>query len=361
MMNKKPPLFSVIRQFLLPVLVVASCPVMAQVADSAQTGGEQVHVVQPGETLYRIATNNNMTVERLMAINGLSETTIRAGQRLRVTSGAPSTEGPAAPPADTGRVESQSPETEPPVDVERPVAETQSSGGTVYVVEPGDTLFSIALRYNTSVEALRRLNGISGDNIEVGQRLVVSGEGGAPAPTVSQQPVERRPWRIDDTTIPSDLVHFVQPGETLYSIAALYGFSLDELAGANQLTTAPLTQGEMIYLPAPRRPGSEDQPLLNLPIHEEGRAIVYPEVMEGRETTYGETYDPEKLTASHRTLPVGTVLLVTNPDTGRSTFVRVNDQGPVSRAYVAELSAAAAEALALDPDTASELIIRLLP
>lgn len=235
------------------------------------------------------------------------------------------------------------------------------------MVEAGDTLFSIARRYNTTVDGLRRLNGISGDQIEVGQRLVVSGQAGvqpgpevAQQPAVSQAPIERRPWRIDHTTIPADEVHFIQQGETLYSIAARYGFSVDDLAGANELTTAPLTPGEIIYLPSPRRPGSIDRPLLNLPVHEEGRALVYPREMDGRQTTYGETYNPEKLTASHRTLPPGTVLLVTDPASGRSTFVRVNDQGPVSQAYLIELSAAAAEAIDIDPDTSTDVILRLV-
>ena len=75
----------------------------------------------------------------------------------------------------------------------------------------------------------------------------------------------------------------------------------------------------------------------------------------------GTPYDPGALTASHRTLPIGTVVLVTNPESGRSTFVTVADRGPVSQSYLLELSEAAAEVLALDPNAARRVELRTLP
>ena len=83
--------------------------------------------------------------------------------------------------------------------------------------------------------------------------------------------------------------------------------------------------------------------------------------MRGRPTESGEPYDPLAFTLSHRTLPFGTVVLVTNPASGRSTFARVTDRGPVSRSYLVELSAAAATALSLDPNAARRVEIRSLP
>ena len=92
-----------------------------------------------------------------------------------------------------------------------------------------------------------------------------------------------------------------------------------------------------------------------------GLALVYPDVMSGRRTASGEAYDPLEFTASHRNYPFGTVLLITNPMSGRSTFVRVIDRGPVSEAYLIELSAAAATALELDPNAARQVEIREVP
>ena len=67
---------------------------------------------------------------------------------------------------------------------------------------------------------------------------------------------------------------------------------------------------------------------------------------------------PGPPTIANRTLPFGTVVLVTNPASGRSTFARVTDRGPVSRSYLIELSAAAATALELDPNAARRVDVR---
>ena len=148
--------------------------------------------------------------------------------------------------------------------------------------------------------------------------------------------------------------------QTLYSIAAAYGFTVDALIGGNTLSTAPLVPGTLLYLPAPVDPSWAASRTLP-DVSEAGLALVYPDVLTGRPTASGEPYDPLALTASHRDLPLGTILLVTNPASGRSTFVRVADRGPVSRAYLVELSAAAATALDLDPNAARRVELRLLP
>jgi rare lipoprotein A len=75
-----------------------------------------------------------------------------------------------------------------------------------------------------------------------------------------------------------------------------------------------------------------------------GLAIYYSKGYEGK-TTSGEPYDPKKFTAAHRTLPFGTRVLVTDPQTKLSVEVVVNDRGPFTKGYVIDLSFAAAEAL----------------
>ena len=356
----------------------------------AQTPG--VHVVEAGETLFRISRTYGLTVDRLRELNGLEGDQIEVGQRLRVSDGAatppprrPAPE-PAAPPAPrpeppprlptpAPRAEPAPPPAETPMEVpsETPAAPTAGSPA-VHVVEAGETLFRIALRYDTTVDELRRANGIVGDQIEVGQRLRVGGgaasaapastaSGGAaprPAPSGPVRLGTARPWSVEDTTVPADLVHFSEPGETLYSIAAATGVAVDELTAANALTTAPLPPGTPVYLPRPVDPAEVVERALP-PVVAEGLALVFPDAMAGRRTESGEAYDPGAFTASHREVPLGTVLLVTSPATGRSTFVRVTDRGPVSQAYLVELSAAAAGVLGLDPDGAGRVELRRVP
>ena len=75
-----------------------------------------------------------------------------------------------------------------------------------------------------------------------------------------------------------------------------------------------------------------------------GVAAYYDKNYHGR-TAAGDQYDPEKLTAAHRTLPFGTRLKVTDRKTGRSVEVVVNDRGPFTRGRVLDLSLAAAKEL----------------
>lgn len=331
-------------------------------AASAQTTSRDLHVVQTGETLFRIARQHGLTVERLRELNNLSGDAIQVGQTLRVSSRVPMPDRTVAPaPAAPAPA---APSTPPAASTPAP-----ASDATLHVVQAGDTLYRIAQRYRTTVDAIRRLNGLAGDQIEIGQRLVVSGEPGAavaagrvgpPAAPVALPAATRRTWAINRTVVPADEVHFVEPGETLYSIATMYRLSLDDLAGANVLTTAPLVPGTMLSLPTRVEPAVAAARGLPPPV-ESGLALVYPDVMRGRTTASGEVYDPLALTASHRDYPLGTVLLVTNPANNRSTFVRVIDRGPVSQSYLLELSAAAASVLELDPDTARRVDVRLLP
>jgi rare lipoprotein A len=67
----------------------------------------------------------------------------------------------------------------------------------------------------------------------------------------------------------------------------------------------------------------------------------------GQRTASGEVFDPGALTCAHKTLPFGTRLLIRNPDTGRSVWVRVNDRGPYAGGRQLDLSQGAAEAIGL--------------
>jgi rare lipoprotein A len=76
-----------------------------------------------------------------------------------------------------------------------------------------------------------------------------------------------------------------------------------------------------------------------------GVASWYGERHQGRRTASGELYDMHRLTAAHGVLPLGTLVLVTNLQNGRSVEVRVNDRGPAVARRIIDLSYAAAQAL----------------
>jgi rare lipoprotein A (peptidoglycan hydrolase) len=78
-----------------------------------------------------------------------------------------------------------------------------------------------------------------------------------------------------------------------------------------------------------------------------GKASYYAHGLDGRKTASGERYDPNAMTAAHRTLPLGTQLKVTNPKTDKSVVVTVNDRGPVPKDRMVDLSNAAAKELGM--------------
>ena len=75
-----------------------------------------------------------------------------------------------------------------------------------------------------------------------------------------------------------------------------------------------------------------------------GLASVY-DRSSGEETASGEQLREESLTAAHRTLPLGTVVEVTNRQNGRKAVVRINDRGPFVRGRIIDLTPAAARTL----------------
>ncbi len=80
---------------------------------------------------------------------------------------------------------------------------------------------------------------------------------------------------------------------------------------------------------------------------EEGLASWYGPGFHGRRTASGEIYNMYAFTAAHKTLPLGTEVLVINLENGRQTIVRINDRGPFVKGRIIDLSYAAARALGM--------------
>jgi rare lipoprotein A len=78
-----------------------------------------------------------------------------------------------------------------------------------------------------------------------------------------------------------------------------------------------------------------------------GVASYYGSRFAGRPTASGEAFDPQQLTAAHRTLPFGSLVRVTNPRNGRSVVVRINDRGPYAHGRTIDLSRAAADQIGI--------------
>ncbi len=99
---------------------------------------------------------------------------------------------------------------------------------------------------------------------------------------------------------------------------------------------------------------------LSLQAQEIGLAGYYSDEFEGSTTAYGERYDKNKLTAAHKTHPLGTYLRVTRLDNKKSVVVRVNDQGPYVSRRIVDVSRAAAKKLDMISDGEAEVQVEVV-
>lgn len=145
----------------------------------------------------------------------------------------PAAETPVATPAATPVTV-----TEAPTEAATPVTTTPGT----HVVQAGENLFRIALRYNVSVDELAKANNITNATIYVGQVLTIPG--GTTAPVTQPTPGSADPGS-------GATVHVVQPGENLFRIALRYGLDYNYLASYNGITDpSRVFVGQQIKIPA---------------------------------------------------------------------------------------------------------------
>lgn len=93
---------------------------------------------------------------------------------------------------------------------------------------------------------------------------------------------------------------------------------------------------------------------------ERGMASWYGPGFHGNKTANGERYDMHKLTAAHRTLPLGSVAVIRSTHTGRQVTVRINDRGPFAKGRVLDLSLAGAQALGIVGNGTDQIELRVV-
>jgi membrane-bound lytic murein transglycosylase D len=184
------------------------------------------HTVSRGQTLATIARLYHVSTHLLTDANpGVRMTRLRSGTHLMIpTSYVPTVAEPASVPVTRS-------------------ARAGATGSTTirYRVRSGESLSSIAGKYDTSVDRLRSLNAMTrGEVLRAGQVIRV------PAPTAPAA----APERSSPATAEASKAHVVKRGETLSGIATKYGVSLSALRTANGLTTSSvLKAGERLTIP----------------------------------------------------------------------------------------------------------------
>lgn len=93
---------------------------------------------------------------------------------------------------------------------------------------------------------------------------------------------------------------------------------------------------------------------------ERGMASWYGPGFHGNKTANGERYDMHKLTAAHRTLPLGSIAVVRSATTGKEVTVRINDRGPFAKGRVLDLSYAGAQTLGMVGHGTDQIELRVI-
>lgn len=175
-------------------------PTPLPTATNTPSSEAMTYTVRAGDTLYSIARRYNVTIQALMVTNGITDvTSLRVGQVLTIPGGQAS-----------------------------PTPTLPAGEETVHIVQRGENLFRIALRYGTTIQAVASRNSIVNPSlIWVGQKLIIPAGQAPPAQ-----------------------IHIVQRGENLYRIALRYGTTPWAIAVANGLSnTHYIYAGQRLRIP----------------------------------------------------------------------------------------------------------------
>jgi len=154
------------------------------------------YIVQKGDTLYGIAKRFNTSVQSIKEINNLKNNTLSIGQQLKIKNN----------------------------DDSEPVE------CIVYTVKKGDNLYSIARKYDTTVDEIKRYNNLKSNLLSIGDRIVI-------------------PCNETNDYTPGGYVSYtVEKNDTLYSIANKFGTTVDKIKKDNDLRSNTLTVGTVLII-----------------------------------------------------------------------------------------------------------------
>ncbi len=179
-----------------------------------------VYIVQTGDTLLDIAVAYSTTVEALLQLNGIQNPDqLAVGLVLLIP-----TPDPTPLPTATPQIHLTA------------LAESTVTSYTTYTVQIGDTLDQIATQFNTTIEAIVRLNGLTNPSrIFPGQVLQIPAAPGEGTPTGDQTATATSVPSPTPIPTSAPTTYTVQAGDTLFQIAQRFGVSVVELASFNNI------------------------------------------------------------------------------------------------------------------------------
>jgi len=232
-----------------PVAVAQPAPVSATA---------QVYVVKKGDSLWKIAKAESVTVGELSRANNMSKTSVlKVGQKLTVPAAKADKTSVATASVIPTSTDANSAPTAATASATPSTATVDS--GNLYVVKSGDSLWKIARHQNVTVAALKQANNLSGDSLKVGQKLHIpmataKATTDTAGNTVSAgvAATSSGGWQSPGTyTENGQTIHVVDINETPSTIAKKYGVKTDDLMKANNITDAKkIVYGQHLVIPS---------------------------------------------------------------------------------------------------------------
>ncbi len=197
------------------------------------------HKVVRGDTLASIAKRYGVSSSALKRTNRLRRNSVRVGQSLRIPDDGAAQAKAVSPKGGTRTASSSS---------HAKTSPTPPQKATYYRVRRGDTLTEIAAKFDVEIDELQRWNTMgSRTRVAIGERLRVAAPAGSGSSPTVREAAETPP------PAPKDKLHTVRVGETLWRIAQNYGVSIDALLGANGLKKSSIIKpGMQLRIPGGR-------------------------------------------------------------------------------------------------------------
>ena len=186
-----------------------------------------IYKVKSGDYLGKIAGQYRVSVAQIKKWNNLKSNDIRVGQRLTIYRGG------VAPSSSSSSASTSSSNSKP---ASTSASTGQSGNKITYTVKSGDVLGRIAEKHGVGLSELKKWNGLTSNNIQIGQQLVIYTKGSAPASTGS--------------TAKGESTYTVKSGDSFYSIAKNYpGVSAQNLMDYNGMKASDLKPGMKLKIP----------------------------------------------------------------------------------------------------------------
>lgn len=272
------------------------------VIDQRSPADSITHIVEAQETLYSISKKYGVNISEIRAWNNLTGNNLKTGQHLTIHPNDRSTGSSESSPGNSL------------------VVDSSAQNNTYYTVKSGDTLYRIAREHDMAVDELKKLNNLRSNTLSIGQRLTVKANSAPPSVetsvTASSPQGRFLSYRAESTL-------------SLNEVLKKFEMTEAEFQALNpDFTSTSLGKGQKVTVLAPptstySNPYRADANLENL--GETGIAR-YSASEKGKTTTNGELYNPAELTAAHSNIAMGTVIYIQNPHNNRGIYVRINDR-----------------------------------